>query len=95
MRERDVEKRLVREVERRGGLCLKFTSTSLRGVPDRIVVYEGLTCFVELKRPGEEPRPLQKKIIKQLQQNGALVFVISDLEELQYFMNWLTGGDEA
>ena len=95
MREKDVEKKLVREVEKRGGLCLKFTSTSLRGVPDRIVIYDGLTCFVELKRPGEEPRPLQKKIIKQLQENGALVFVISDLAELKDFMDWMTGGVEA
>lgn len=91
MRERDVEKRLVREVEKRGGLCLKFTSTSVRGVPDRIVILDGMVCFVELKRPGEEPRPLQKKMIKQLQENGALVFVISNLEEVQEFMEWVTG----
>ena len=37
MRERDVEQKLRREVEKRGGRCFKFLS-SVSGVPDRVVV---------------------------------------------------------
>ena len=33
--ERDIERYLIREVERRGGLCWKFIS-SVGGVPDRL-----------------------------------------------------------
>ena len=37
MRERAVEQKLRREVEKRGGRCFKFLS-SVSGVPDRVVV---------------------------------------------------------
>ena len=40
-RERNVERRLVDLVRRRGGLCLKWTSPGTVGVPDRIVVMPG------------------------------------------------------
>ena len=51
--EKDIEKRLVREVKKLGGLCLKWVSPGNSGVPDRIVLMPGgKAIFVELKRPG-------------------------------------------
>lgn len=38
MRERAIENLLVREIEKRGGLCMKFVSPGTRGAPDRIVI---------------------------------------------------------
>ena len=59
-RERDVEKKLVESVKRKGGLCPKFTSPGMDGVPDRIVLMPGgRIAFVELKAPGKRMRPLQ------------------------------------
>ena len=53
--EKDIEKRLVREVKKLGGLCLKWVSPGNSGVPDRIVLMPGgKAIFVELKRPGAE-----------------------------------------
>lgn len=60
--ERDVEKRFKRRVEKsvEGALCWKFVSPGQSGVPDRIVILpHGLMMWVELKRPGAEPRPTQ------------------------------------
>lgn len=79
MKEREIEQKLVREVRNHGGMCFKFVSPSNSGVPDRIVLFpSGRIAFIELKAPGEEPRPLQKARIMQLRYMGFRVYVISD-----------------
>lgn len=77
VRERDVEKQLIGEVKKRGGLCEKWTSGTA-GWPDRIVILppDGKVAFVEVKRPGEKPRPLQVYRHKQLKQLGCQVYVL-------------------
>jgi hypothetical protein len=50
--EKSVEDYLKREVERRGGLCLKLKPEGARGIPDRLVLLpNGVVLFVEVKRP--------------------------------------------
>ena len=50
MRENEVEKQFVEAVRAAGGQALKFTSQSMNGVPDRLVLLLGGKCaFVELK----------------------------------------------
>lgn len=45
--------------------------------PDRVCFFpNGLTVFVELKRPGEEPRPGQIREHNRLRALGYLVYVI-------------------
>ena len=52
MRESLVERKLKDEVEKAGGLCWKFTSTT-DGVPDRIILlYPGRVIFAETKAEG-------------------------------------------
>lgn len=92
MRERDVEQRLVRLVERAGGLCLKWTSPGTVGVPDRIVIMPGgRVYFVELKRPGGRPRPSQLAFHRRLAKRGIQVHVVDDADA---FMRGI-GGDQA
>ena len=40
MRERNIERRLVMETLKRGGVALKFVSPGCEGVPDRIVMMQ-------------------------------------------------------
>lgn len=81
MSEKDIEKKLVTEVKKRGGLCPKFVSPGLVGVPDRLVLFKGgVLAFVELKAPGKKPRPIQIKRMEQLRQLGFKVFVIDNAE---------------
>lgn len=57
MRENEVEKQFVEAVRAAGGQALKFTSQSMNGVPDRLVLLLGGKCaFVELKAPGKQMR---------------------------------------
>ena len=54
--EKDTEKYLVEQVESIGGLCRKFTSAGVRGVPDRVCLFpRGITIWVETKSEGDKP----------------------------------------
>lgn len=83
MRESAVEKKLREAVKARGGLCWKFTSPGTDGVPDRLVLLPGRpVAFVEVKAPGETPRPLQTRRAQQLRDRGAQVFVLDHPEQI-------------
>ncbi len=93
MNEREIEKALVDKVKSLGGLCLKFTSTSMTGIPDRIILLpKGKIGFIEVKRPGESPRPIQRKRIRQLQDLGFKVYVIDNKEMIKKIIKGI-GGD--
>ena len=50
--EKDIEQKLIKIVERHGGMCLKWVCPGWAGVPDRIILMPGgRVIFVELKRP--------------------------------------------
>ena len=86
MYERDIERALVRCVKSLGGLCLKFVSPGWDGAPDRLCLLPGgKICFVELKRPGAKPRPLQLRRHEQLRRLGFDVRVIDSMEEVRGF----------
>ncbi len=83
MRETEIERMLVKAVKAAGGICWKFVSPGTAGVPDRIVLMRsGRIGFVEVKAPGEKPRPLQKLRIKTLQDLEFKVFVLDSPEQI-------------
>ena len=84
MREKEVEKKLVKAVKSEGGVCWKFTSPETAGVPDRIVLMpEGRIAFVEVKAPGEKPRKLQLSRHRLLRRLGFKVYVLDALEDIE------------
>ena len=93
MREKEIESALVKRVKENKGLCLKFTSPSMTGIPDRIILLpKGKVGFVETKRPGGEPRPIQKKRIKQFKNLGFKVYVLDTKENIDEIIRKI-GGD--
>lgn len=89
MIESQVERYLHSKVTTNYGMCLKFVSPGTAGVPDRIVIHRGRILFVELKRPGEKPRPLQKVRARQMREAGANVYCISTTDQVDRFVNEL------
>ena len=94
LRENTIEAALVDEVKRRGGMCPKFTSPGMDGMPDRLVLLpHGRFCFVEVKAPGEKPRPLQVHRHKQLRRLGFKVYVLDGPEQIEGILDGIEGGD--
>jgi hypothetical protein len=91
MLERSVETELVKQVKNLGGICWKFTVPSTAGVPDRIILYNGKTYFVELKAPGKKPRPLQLKIHRDMKKQGFPVTTIDNINDVHEFISRIKG----
>ena len=88
--EKDIERYLKNEVDRLGGMCLKFVSPGHAGVPDRIVILPGgRVWFVELKAPGGRVRPLQQWWHKQLRAMGVPSLIIKSRAEAEAYVHKL------
>ena len=83
MREKTVEQKLVSEVKKAGGICPKWVAPGFDGVPDRIVMLPGgRIAFVEVKAPGEKPRPLQAARHLLLRRVGFRVYILDEIEKI-------------
>lgn len=84
MLEKEVERKLVTAVRLMDGVAVKFVSPGFAGMPDRLVLLPGgRMAFVEVKRPGEKPRPLQKARHRMLRKLGFKVYVLDNIEEIE------------
>lgn len=83
MREKIIEQKLVTEVKKHGGMCPKFVSPGFDGMPDRLLLLpHGRFAFVEVKAPGEKPRPLQLARHRLLRRLGFKVYVLDSEEKI-------------
>lgn len=89
VRERDIENHLCVQVGIRGGAAFKWSSPSNNGVPDRIVFLPGMErpVYVELKKPGEKPSPVQSAVHDTLRRLGQDVFVIDSKKGVEEFIS--------
>jgi len=92
MRESVIEKRLREAIEKIGGKAFKFLSPGNIGVPDRIVLLACKIIFVELKKPGQELRAIQKYRKRQFEKLGFHVAVIDSIEKVEGFIEGLING---
>lgn len=87
LKESQLEKKLVEEVHRRGGLARKFVSPNQRGVPDRIVIWpNGTVHFVELKTCTGKLSKLQSLEQKRLIDRGCSVFTLYGLQDVHRYL---------
>lgn len=87
MRESKIEAYLVERVQALGGEVRKVQWIGRRGAPDRVVMLRRddgdmrpETIWVELKAPGEKPKPHQQREHDRMQAMGQWVEVIDSLE---------------
>ena len=93
MREKQIEQKLVQESRKSGGICPKFTSPGFAGMPDRLLLLpHGRAAFVEVKAPGEKPRPLQTARHGMLRRLGFKVYVLDDEGQIEKIISEI-GGD--
>lgn len=80
-----IETYLKDQIRALDGLSYKFTSTVI-GVPDQIIIYQGHTYLVEVKRPGETLRPSQVHVHRQITQRGVGVYVVDSIASMNEFI---------
>lgn len=82
--ESDIERSLVEGIEKLGGVCLKMGQD---GWPDRIAALpNGVTVWVELKRPDGRVAGLQKWRRAQLQRKGHRVETPKSKEDVDQLL---------
>lgn len=83
MNEKTIEAKLKKAVENNGGLCWKLVCPGTTGVPDRICLMRNRAVFVELKKPGKQPRPIQVRRMNQLRQQGFTALVVDSIDGIK------------
>lgn len=94
MRERDIERHLVKRVKELGGEVRKVQWTGRRGAPDRLVMLPpassvavdmvtGGIVWVELKAPGVKPESHQLREHERMRRMGQRVVVIDSIEGVE------------
>ncbi len=89
MKESKLEKYLSDQIKKLGGLCYKWVSPGVKGVPDRIVIFNERVYFIELKSKDGKLSMVQKECIRSLRSAGADVRVIGSEEQLLDFLEEL------
>lgn len=87
MRERDIERALVKAVKAKGGEIRKLAWVGRRAAPDRLVKLPGRqVMFVELKAPGGRLSRLQEVEHRRLLAIGLDVRVVWRVEDIEGVM---------
>lgn len=76
--EKTIERAVKNYAEKRGCLTYKMNGPGHRGWPDRMFLYDGRMLFIEFKRAGKKPTPLQAHIHDKLCKLGFRVLVVDN-----------------
>lgn len=92
MLEKQIEKRLVDQIKRAGGIAYKFVSPANRGVPDRLVLMpNAVVCFVECKSSTGKLTTLQGVCINAIRDMGFRAEVVNSIEQVDLLVGELRG----
>lgn len=92
IRERNVEQYFVEQCEAQGWGVRKVGWIGRRDAPDRVVLIPkgrgapDNTVWVELKKPGEKPRPSQTRELEWMASRGQVIRIISSYSEVDNFI---------
>lgn len=73
-----IQGRIIKRLEKDGWMVIKLGITNLPGIPDLLALKDGVVRFIEVKRLGEKPRPLQLYRHEQLRNMGFDVEVMDN-----------------
>lgn len=81
-RESTIEQYLVEQVGAKGGEVRKVRWLGRNGAPDRIAMLPDRTVWVELKAPGEKPKPHQTREHERMRRMGQRVEVVDSFDRV-------------
>ena len=92
MLESSMEKIFTQKLQKLGCFVIKCKVEGYAGMPDRqVLIPGGISVFIEMKKDGEEPRPLQMYRLKQLNKLGFQAIYINSMGQVQDFVKSVEG----
>lgn len=80
--ESKIEKAVCRHARAKGCYVRKFTSPSSAGVPDDyFLTPAGLSFFIEFKAPGEEPRAMQVREMREINRRNGRAYWVDNIPD--------------
>ena len=65
-------------------MVIKLIKTNTNGIPDLLILKNGIAKFVEVKKPGGKISQLQKYRIKKLREQGFDAVVMDGIDSIIY-----------
>lgn len=85
--EQDIQKNIIDFLEKKGFLAIKHNNIGIyarAGVPDILACSnQGRFIGIEVKRPGEKPKPIQQAFLDAINQLNGVAFSAVSAEEVQ------------
>lgn len=76
--ESKVQAKIIKRYKSEGWLVVKIILCNMSGFPDLMCLKDGKVLFIEVKRKGGKPRPLQTFVHNQLESYGFEVLVLAE-----------------
>jgi Holliday junction resolvase len=77
MTEAQIQEKIIDRYEKDGYMVVKLIQTSKNGIPDLLLLKDGIASFIEVKTETGRLSELQKYRIKQLEEKGFKVEVVN------------------
>jgi VRR-NUC domain-containing protein len=88
MLESAIKSKCTKQLEAWGWMVVHLIQTSCNGIPDTLILRKKNSTkqcfFIEFKRPGGTPRPLQSYRIMKLQEQGFETLIVSDVKDIAH-----------
>ena len=85
--EQDIQRDIIKFLEKKGFISIKHNNIGIyarAGVPDIICCSDkGRFIGIEVKRPGQKPKPIQQAFINAINKVNGVAFSATSLEEVQ------------
>jgi Holliday junction resolvase len=65
-----LQRKIILKLEQDGWYVIKLIQTNKNGLPDLMALKDGKVIFLEIKKPGKIPRPLQYFRLRELTDLG-------------------------
>lgn len=86
MKEQDIQKKIIDYISSIGGIAIKQNQIGIyaqAGVPDLICCLYGRFIGIEVKKPGQRPKPLQKAFIEAINKCDGIAFYATSVEDVK------------
>ena len=88
MKESYLQSKIISQLQEWGWMVIKLIQTNKNGIPDLLAIRNGKAVFIEVKRPGYEPAPLQKYRLNEINEKGVMAFWVDNIDDINFLKKW-------